>query len=606
MLASRTAPDAPPTLIYDGDCGICKRWVDYWAGLTGPRVVYRAYQGAASDHPGIPLEAFRRAIQFVDVDGRIYAGAAAALRVLRYAPGRRVWWWMYAHVPGFAPIAEWAYTFFARRRGLLAQATRLLWGARLEPDRYDVVSWVFLRGLGLVYFAAFASLAVQVRGLIGSDGILPLEIFLRAARDDLGIAAYGIVPTLFWLNAGDTALVVGTLAGMALALNVAAGMAVRPSLAGLFALYLSYVYAGQVFMTFQWDLLLLEAGFLALFLGGGSRIIVWLYRWLAFRYLFMAGAAKLVSGDPTWRSLTALEYHFETQPLPTPLAWYAAHLPHSVLVGGAAATLVVEVGIVFLIFAPRRLRAAAAWCVLTLQVLIALTGNYNFFNLLTMLLCGFLFDDAALRRVLPARLAMRVAGKAPCPSRAATAIAALIALIVIPVGMDRVWQLFSGESIPVVDTVTDAVSPLLIVNSYGLFAAMTTTRREIEVEGSDDGQHWREYPFRYKPDAISRRPPWIIPHQPRLDWQMWFAALGGNREEPWLHNFLQRLLEGNPQVVSLLAANPFPDHPPKYVRAVLYEYRFADAKTRAATGQWWLRRKESGYSPAVSRSEDRL
>jgi hypothetical protein len=201
---------------------------------------------------------------------------------------------------------------------------------------------------------------------------------------------------------------------------------------------------------------------------------------------------------------------------------------------------------------------------------------------------------------------MRVAGKAPCPSRAATAIAALIALIVIPVGMDRVWRLFSDESVPVVDAVADAVSPLLIVNSYGLFAAMTTTRREIEVEGSDDGQHWREYAFRYKPDAISRRPPWIIPHQPRLDWQMWFAALGGNREQPWLHNFLQRLLEGSPQVVSLLAANPFPDHPPKYVRAVLYEYRFADARTRAATGQWWMRRKLGGISPGVSRSDDRL
>lgn len=603
MPAITTAPHVPPTLIYDGDCGICKRWVTYWAGLTGAQVIYRAYQDAAKDYPGIPLDAFRRAIQFVEPDGQVYSGAAATYRVLRYAPGRRVWWWMYVHVPGFAPAAEWAYTFFARRRVLLTRVTRLLWGPAPEPDRYDVVSWIFLRGLALIYFAAFASLAAQILGLVGSAGVLPLEMFLRAAHDDLGVAAYGIVPTLFWLNASDTALVLGTVAGMALALLVALGIAVRPALPGLFALYLSYVYAGQVFMTFQWDLLLLEAGFLAIFLVGGSRIVVWLYRWLAFRYLFMAGAAKLLSGDPTWRSLTALEYHFETQPLPTPLAWYAAHLPHWLLVGGTGATLVVEVGVVFLIFMPRRLRAVAGWCVLSFQSLIALTGNYNFFNLLTMLLCVFLFDDKAMQRVMPVRLAARIAEHAPRPGRTATTIAAVIALTVVPAGSDHVWRLLSGESIPVVDAIADAISPLLIVNAYGLFAVMTTARPEIVVEGSADGQTWREYDFRYKPGALSRPPPWNIPHQPRLDWQMWFAALGGRRDEPWFSSFLHRLVENSPEVLSLLAFNPFPEHPPKYVRATLYDYRFADAKLHTATGQWWVRRREGRFFPAVGPSD---
>ena len=605
MLPTTTTARLHPTLIYDGDCGICKSWVTYWEGLTGARVVYRPYQDAAQEYPDIPLDAFRRAIQFVEADAHVYSGAAATFRVLRYAPGRRGWWWMYAHVPGFAAVAEWAYAFFAHRRGLLTQVTKLLWGSALEPDRYDAVSWVFLRGLGLIYFAAFASLAVQILGLVGSAGVLPLESFLRAVREHVGIAAYGIVPTLFWLNPSDTALVAGTVAGMALALLVVSGIAVRATLIGLFALYLSYVYAGQVFMMFQWDLLLLEAGFLAIFLTGGSRIVVWLYRWLLFRYLFMAGAAKLLSGDPTWRNLTALEYHFQTQPLPTPLAWYAAHMPHWVLVGGAAATLVIEVGVVFLIFAPRRLRAAAAWCVLGFQALIALTGNYNFFNLLTMLLCVLLFDDAALRSAIPARLAACIAEQAPRPGRTATTIAVVIALTVVPVGMNRVCQLFSATGLPVADTLTDAISPLLIVNPYGLFAVMTTTRPEIVVEGSVDGQQWREYEFRYKPGSIPHRPPWNIPHQPRLDWQMWFAALGGPREERWFSSFLRRLLENSPPVVSLLTANPFPDHPPKYVRAILYEYRFADAKTHAATGQWWVRREEGGFFPAVSLSDFR-
>ena len=591
---------ARPMLIYDGDCGICRRWVDYWTGLTGDRVVYRAYQEAAADYPQIPRDEFRHAIQFIEADGRVYSGAAATFQVLRLAPGRRWWWSLYAHVPGFAPAAEWVYAFFARRRGLLARATWLLWGDRLVAERYDLVRWVLLRGLGLIYFAAFASLAAQILGLVGSAGILPIASYLQAMHDALGSAAYASVPTLFWLDAGDTVLVAGTIAGMALASLVVLGIAERPALIGLFVLYLSYVYAGQDFMLFQWDLLLLEAGFLAIFLGAGSRIVIWLYRWLLFRYLFMAGAAKLVSGDATWRGLTALEYHFTTQPLPTPLAWYAAQLPHWMLAIGAVATLGVEVGVVFLIFAPRRLRMAAAWCILGFQALIALTGNYNFFNLLTMLLCVLLFDDAALARLVPARLAARIADHARQPGRLATMIAAALAFIVVPVGADRVWRLYSGSGLPVIEALTDAVEPLLVVDSYGLFAVMTTTRPEVVVEGSDDGKRWREYEFRYQPGDVSRPPGWNIPHQPRLDWQLWFAALGGVRAEPWFAGFILRLLQGSPQVLALLAANPFPDHPPRYVRATLYQYRFSDPTTRDATGQWWTRQRLGGFFPEVS------
>ena len=328
--------------------------------------------------------------------------------------------------------------------------------------------------------------------------------------------------------------------------------------------------------------------------------MVWLYRWLLFRYLFMAGAAKLVSGDLTWRNLTALQFHFETQPLPTPLAWYAAHLPNWLLVGGTAGALVVEVGLVVLIFAPRRPRMGYAWCVLGFQSLILLTGNYNFFNLLTMLLCVFLFDDAALRTAIPARFASRVAGQAPRPGRAETTIAMIVALLVVPVGADRVWRLLSGAGLPVADALAATVSPLHIVNSYGLFAVMTTTRPEIVVEGSDDGRQWREYEFRYKPGSVWSSPRWNIPHQPRLDWQMWFAALGGPADAQWFSGFLLRLLENSPRVLSLLAGNPFPDHPPKFVRATLFDYRFADAATHAATGQWWCGAKLAATFPAVS------
>jgi predicted DCC family thiol-disulfide oxidoreductase YuxK len=594
-----------PTLVYDGDCGICGYWVNYWRELTDDRLAFRPYQEAAQDFPSIPPEAFKRAIQFIEPDGRVYSGAAATFRVLRHAPGRAPWWWCYSHLPGFAAMSEWGYAFFARRRGLLNGVTKLLWGPKLEAERYTLVSWVFLRLFGAIYAAAFASLAVQILGLVGHAGILPAHDYLEAAHRALGGSAYRILPTLFWVNSSDTALVAGAIGGVLLGLLVVVNRWTRPALIGLFALYLSYVYAGQEFMSFQWDTLLLEVGFLAIFLTGGSRIVVWLFRWLVFRFMFLSGIVKLLSADPTWHNLTALEYHFWTQPLPTPLAWYAAQLPPWVLIGGTAAALAVELGTVFLIFLPRRVRAVAAGCVLLLQVLISLTGNYNFFNLLTMLMCVFLFDDAALRRLIPRRLESWAQSRAPIPGRMATVVAAALALLIVPVGLDRIWQTVARTDLPVIGTLTRAVSPLFIVNSYGLFAVMTVTRPEIVIEGSADGQEWREYVFRYKPGPLSRPALWNIPHQPRLDWQMWFAALGTVRDNPWTVGLMWCLLKGSPPVLALLDSNPFAGGPPKYVRAQRYDYRFADRRTLLKTGEWWVRWPMGLYFPQVSLSDFR-
>ena len=600
-LAMNFAPSRGlPTLVYDGDCAVCRYWVTYWHELTEERIQYRPYQEAAADFPAIPRQEFQRAIQLIERDGRVYSGAAAAFRLLRHAPSRSAWWWCYSHLPGFAAMSEWAYAFFARRRDLLLRLSKLLWGPRLRAERYAEVSQVFLRLLGLIYVAAFASLGVQILGLIGQHGILPAGDFLTEAHRALGNSAYRLLPSLFWVNCSDTALVAGTVAGALLGILVFLDRWSRPALIGLFALYLSYVYVGQDFMSFQWDTLLLETGFLAIFLTGGSKIIVWLYRCLVFRFLFLAGAVKLMSGDPSWRDLTALEYHFWTQPLPTPLAWYAAQLPAWLLMAGTAATLGIELGSVFLIFLPRRPRAAAACCVLLLQSMIILTGNYNFFNLLTMLLCIFLFDDAALGRILPRWMESRVRRRAPVPRRTATLAAAVLAVVIVPAGLNRLWQTLARTDLPVLGALTHAIAPWFIVNPYGLFAVMTTTRPEIIIEGSADGQSWREYVFRYKPGPLSRPAMWNIPHQPRLDWQMWFAALGSVRNNPWLEGLVLRLLQGSPPVLALFETNPFSEAPPKYIRAELYDYQFADARSHAVTGQWWVRRLEGLYFQPVS------
>jgi hypothetical protein len=232
-----------------------------------------------------------------------------------------------------------------------------------------------------------------------------------------------------------------------------------------------------------------------------------------------------------------------------------------------------------------------------------LTGNYNFFNLLTMALCIFLFDDAALSRILPARVAARAREQTPKPGRGATAAATALALIVVPAGLNTIWQDFTRTNLPIAGELAEAVSPLLIVNSYGLFAIMTTTRPEIIIEGSDDGQSWREYTFRYKPGPVANGLAWNIPHQPRLDWQMWFAAYGTFAENRWFERLMLRMLEGSPSVLALLGSDPFPEHAPKYVRAELFDYHFADPAMHAQTGQtgqWWVRRLKGLYFPPVS------
>ena len=595
-----TPAKTPATLVFDGDCAICRAWVGYWEQLTRGRVVYRPYQDAAADFPAISREEFAHAIRLIEPDGHVYAGAAASYRVLSYAPSHGGWWWIYTHAPGFAPASERAYVFLARHRGLLSCASRLLWGPRLEPERDALVRFIFLRLIGAIYAVAFASLGVQVLGLIGHAGLLPLADYLAAAQQAWGPAAYWRLPTLFWLGSGDEVLLGATIAGCGLGLLASLGLWVRSALAAAFVLYLSLVYAGQVFMNFQWDALLLEAGFLAIFLAAGSRIIIWLYRWLVFRFLFLSGAAKLISGDPTWRDLSALDYHFWTQPLPTPLAWYAARLPHALAACATAATLALELGLVFLIWLPRRPRAVAGIGVLLFQLLILLTGNYGFFNLLTMALCVFLFDDAALRWLVPARLASEIAACAPRPGRAATAVATGLALLVVPVGLERIWQPLTQTQLPLVDALTQAISPLIIVNPYGLFATMTTTRPEIIIEGSADARIWREYAFPYQPGPVTRRPSWNIPHQPRLDWQLWFAAYGDAAEQNFFARLMRALLDGSVPVRGLLGVDPFPERPPTYVRAQLYEYRFADPETHARTGQWWVRRPQGLYFPQVS------
>ena len=602
QLANSAQPSANaprPLLIYDGECGFCAYWARYWHKLTGDAVEYRPYQDVAAQFPAISAADFQRAVQYVTPDGRRASAAEASFLTLSHAPGKGLWLRLYQRMPGFAAIAERAYAFIATHRAASYRVSLFLWGKDYGPPQYELVSFLFLRLLGLIYLAAFVSFAVQAQGLIGSHGILPLAELVDALQRNVGVERFFLMPMVFWWSASDVAIQAVCWGGAALSLLLVFNVLPRVSLLLLYVLYLSLLYAGQAFMTYQWDTYLLEAGFLALLLSFAQRPGIWLLRWLLFRFMFMSGVVKLASGDPNWWNLSALSYHFLTQPLPTPLAWYADHLPRRLLECATAATFFIELVLPFLIFCPRRLRFFAACGFLLLQSCILLTGNYNWFNLQTMSICLLLFDDAALHKVLPQRLLEVVPPSPPArPPRAVRVGVGALSVLLVLFSLAQMDVRFSSNPPALVQSAAALAEPLHLVSGYGLFAVMTTQRDEIVIEGSSDGVEWREYEFRYKPGDLARRPPWNIPHQPRLDWQMWFAALENPRRLGWFWHFLERVLQNDPTVTALMARNPFPDKAPLYVRAQFYDYHYTDRAAKAK-GLWWERRPLGLYVPEV-------
>jgi predicted DCC family thiol-disulfide oxidoreductase YuxK len=611
-------PPPRPLLLFDGACGFCRQWIERWRRLTGAGVDYAPYQAEAGRFPEVSRERFAEAVHLIQPDGRVTRGAEAVFRALAAPSGRGWILSLYEHVPGFAPASEACYRFVARHRPLFTRLTRWVWGDHVTPPGERVTSWLFLRALGIVYGFAFISLWVQISGLVGSAGILPVRELLSALGAQAGRERYWFAPTVAWLAAGDGALSGYCAAGSVLSALLTLGIAPRLCLAGLWVLYLSLATACGEFLWFQWDGLLLEAGFLAVFLAPWrlwsrpgtdpppSRGALRLLRWLLFRLMFSSAVVKLASGDPTWRTLTALGYHYETQPLPPWTAWYAGQLPAWTARVSTAGVLLTEGLVPFLIFAPRRIRFVGAGVLAGLQILILITGNYAFFNWLALALCLLLLDDAVWPGGLRGRLAGPAAGPVPTAWGVWIARPTLVALFLL--SWVPLAGAFGGGSAgrEPLQAAYRAVLPFRLTNHYGLFAVMTTERREIIIEGSDDGGIWKPYEFRYKPGAVSRRPAFVAPHQPRLDWQMWFAALGDYRGNPWFLSFCQRLLEGSKPVLGLLRTNPFPRAPPRLLRAVVYEYRFTDPATRRATGAWWRRTPRGLYCPVLTLQNGRL
>jgi hypothetical protein len=516
--------------------------------------------------------------------------------------------------------------------------------------------WLFLRALGCIYFSAFFSLVFQIRGLIGPEGILPAGEYLRAVAQSFGYnRGLWFAPTVLWLASGPHMLTALCWAGMIASLLLTLNVWPRGMLVVCFVCFLSFVSGAQDFSSYQSDGMLLEAGFISLFFapprfrpGLGpeappSRASLFLLQWEWFRIYFESGVAKIAGGDPEWRHFTAMDEYYQNGPLPTWIGWYMQHLPHWFHASTVYATLALELGLVWMLFLPRRWRIACFLIVTPWELGVILTANYTFLNYLVLTLGFLLLDDRALLRFFPERWkksfptgAAVGAQVEPRPSLASESHEALepstdseradqsgapssegfrrywntVKLCLAGIILGWIFYATTAEllwmfsALPLPTAPITALDPFRIANRYGLFGIMTRGRYEIEFQGSEDGKSWVPYPFRYKPQDLSQPPGIYAPYQPRFDWNLWFASLGSWREYPIVAQTEVRLLSNDRDILDLFANNPFPNAPPRQVRAVLWQYWFTTMSEKRTSGLWWRRHFIGLYAPTIERAPD--
>ncbi len=506
-----------------------------------------------------------------------------------------------------------------------SKAFRRLFAPMEGDDKRLIARWLFLRSLGLIYFSAFFSLVFQIKGLIGPQGILPVSPYLRAVAQSVGpLERLWYAPTLLWLSSSSGMLIAICWIGMIASLLLFLNLWPRVMLAICFVCFLSFVSAAQDFSSYQSDGMLLEAGFISLFFAppglrprlgrnhAASRASLFLLQWEWFRIYFESGMAKLLSGDPQWRHFTAMDEYYQNGPLPTWIGWYLQHLPHWFHATTAVATLVMELGVVWMFLLPRKWRIICFVIVTPWEIGVILTANYTFLNYLVLVLGVLLLDDRFLQRFVVARWfensreqTAQVSAEAWRAKRtggwSATGLA-VSSVMLFWIFYATTAEMLAAYRLPNLPVV--ALEPFRIANRYGLFAVMTRGRYEIEFQGSDDGQNWKSYHFRYKPQELNEPPRIYAPYQPRFDWNLWFASLSSWRESPIVPNTAVRLLSNDKDVLQLFADNPFPDLPPRQIRTVLWQYWFTSMQEKHETGMWWKQQSLGRYMPTIEKTPD--
>ena len=410
-----------------------------------------------------------------------------------------------------------------------------------------------------------------------------VNYFLQNAEHALGNKAWLRIPTLFWLDTSDAALLSACYAGMVFSVLLLFGRLQLIASIMLFILYLSVFHAGQTFMSFQWDHLLLEAGFLTIFLTrGNNRFIIFLFHWLLFRLRFLSGLSKTT--DPSWMNLSTLNYYFETQPLPHAGSWYFHQLPEWLLRTGTGFTLFVELIVPFFIFLPRHFRLLAAFSTIFLQLLIIASSNHNWINLLTIALCLFLLDDKFMSSVAPGAFSKAISQQHKEHQALLKKVSLFFGALILLTSLASTLQVFAQVKSPAAFAWVRAYG---LGNVYHVFPTMQTERHELIIEGSHDGKFWQPYVFKYKPNNINDIPPFIVPHQPRLDWMIWFIPPKPPEMQLWFDGFIEGLRRNEPNITGLLKHNPFESQAPRYIRILSFRYHFTNIEERNKTGAYW-------------------
>ena len=485
-----------------------------------------------------------------------------------------------------------------------------------KKPTYWITRFVFLRLLGFIYFIAFLSLANQAIPLIGENGLLPAKNFLNTFHFDNKFDAFINLPTLFWFHISDNLILFLGLIGLILSFIVMIGFANVPIMFILWIIYMSFVYVGQIFYSYGWEIQLIETGFLAIFLCplldirpfpkyAPSKQVIWLLRWLTFRIYLGAGLIKL-RGDSCWRNLTCLYYHYETQPIPNPLSPYFHFMPKWFHKFGVLWNHFIELIVPWFVFYPQIARYIAGILLISFQFILILSGNLSFLNWITILPSIACFDDNFFRKILPKWITQKaeIASSKQVKYKYQNIIAWILVIVVAWLSIPVVQNLVSSRQI-----MNTSFTRIPLVNTYGALGSVGKERYELILEGTDEEiitpqTKWKEYEFKGKPGNVYGKLPIIAPYQPRIDWQIWFAAMQRPEHNPWLIHLIWKLLDNDKDALSLLANNPFPDKPPKYIGVEYYHYSFAPIGNKEDL--IWNRRYIGQWLPPLSKETQGL
>ena len=546
-----------PLMIWDGECNFCRMCAERFSSYKEKKVDLLPYQKLHEKYPHAPKKDYTSSVVLFMPTGVVYHAAAAIYRFFAEYPRKGWAFKAYQRFRWFATLSEWGYQFVANHRSFFRKLVNLFWGKNFLFSTYRISGWFFGRLLGFTILVSYLSLWTQASGLIGPEGIMPFQENLNQVRNnsisEISQTVFFIRPTLLWFISGINGLtflfILGILSATLLIFGIIPHIAVLIS----WISYLSITVVSQPFLNFQWDLLLLETMLLSFFflpwvvrekisfLGDPhfiGRLLLWL---LLLKLMFESGLVKFTyfgtNGSNTWIDFTALDYHYWTQPIPSWLSWYFHWLPNWFDKISLMITFFVELVLPFFIVFPRRFRNISSLGIVFLQIMIIITGNYGFFNLLTIVLCLTLVDDQTIHKKLKSYFFYAHFNYPNVFRRFyIKTILGLIVLVMfiitgsiylrLDIGGNRTN--FVDESIsssPIKNTLLRVAQSTRSMNSYGLFRVMTTARPEINISYSDDGKNWKPYIFKYKPVELKTPPRFFFPHMPRLDWQMWFEAL---------------------------------------------------------------------------------